>query len=122
MAKLQTVDDDSHSARSSSKSEFSKKDGIKYCNNCGKECLTEDIYCTECGKDKFLPEKVSSVIGGYIQLAKDNVIKKYYSKTFNSNSIIKMNEKRIIHQLMQHRNKIEVRKETVDKIYNANIT
>jgi len=122
MAKLQTVDDDSHSTRSSSKAEFSKKDGIKYCNNCGKECLTEDICCTECGKDKFLSEKVSSVIGGYIQLAKDNVIKKYYSKNFNSNSIIKMNEKRIIHQLMQHRNKIEIRKETVDKIYNANIT
>ena len=122
MAKLTIIEDDSHSiSHRTSSVEFAKKDGIKYCNNCGKECLTEDICCTDCGKDKFLSEKVSSVIGGYIKLAKDKVIKRYYSKNFNSNSIIKMNEKRIIHQLMQHRNKIEIQKETVDRIYNANV-
>jgi len=122
MAKLQTVEDGGHSHNGNRATfKFSKKDGIKYCNNCGKECLSEDICCANCGKDKFLSEKISSMIGGYIKLAKDNVIKKYYSKNFNSNSIIKMNEKRIIHQLLKHKDKIEVRKETVDKIYNVNI-
>ncbi len=121
MAKLTTIEDDSRSI-SHQTSEFSKKDGIKYCNNCGKECMSEDICCTECGKDKFLSERISGMLGGYIELAKNNIIKKYYYKNYNSNSIVKMNEKRIIHQLMQHRNKVDIRKETIDKIYSANIT
>lgn len=122
MAKLTTLEDDNRSiSHRTSTVEFAKKDGIKYCNNCGKECLSEDICCANCGKDKFLSEKISNIIGGYIKLAKDDVIKKYYSKNFNSNSVIKMNEKRIIHQLLKHKDKIEVRKEIVDKIYNLNI-
>ena len=122
MAKLTIIENDNHSiCHRTSTVEFVEKDGIKYCNNCGRECLIENVCCPDCGKNNFLSEKISSVFSGYIKLVKKNVIKRYYCMYFNFNSVVKMNSKRMIHQLMQHKNKIEIQKEIVDKIYNANV-
>lgn len=120
MAKLETIENDGHCDHHTS-SEFSKKSGIMYCATCGKECLSDDGVCA-CGKSKFLSTNISEIVGGYIELAKSDKLKTYYSKTRYSKSIIKMNEKRIIHQLLMHKNKIDIKKETIDKIYGANIS
>lgn len=103
------------------KPEFSKKDGIMYCLSCGGECLCDDGKCISCGKSKFLNSDTSEILGGYIDLAKKNRLKEYYYKTRYSKSIVKMNEKRIIQQLMQNKDKVDIKKEIVDKIYGANI-
>lgn len=121
MAKLQTLEDDSHCGHSST-SEFSKKSNIMYCLSCGNECLSDDGLCASCGKNIFLSKKSSEIIGGYIELAKRGRLKKYYGKTVNTKSVVKMNEKRMIHQILIHKHMIKnVKKEIVDKIYNANI-
>ncbi len=101
--------------------EFSKKDGIKYCLSCGSECLCDAGTC-ECGKDTFLNNNASELLGGYINLAKNDRLKAYYYKTRYSKSIVKMNSKRIIQQLMQHKNSVVINKEIIDKIYGVNIT
>lgn len=119
MAKLETVEDDGHYGHHTS-SEFSKKTGIMYCLGCGKECSSDNGVC-DCGKSKFLSTNTSEIIGGYIELAKKDKLKTYYYKTRYSKSVIKMNPKRIIHQLLMHKHKIEIKKEIVDKIYGANI-
>jgi len=102
--------------------EFIKKDGIIYCLSCGKENSFEDGVCIECGKNIFLSTIISEIVGGYIELVKKGKIKDYYHKKRYSKSIIKMNSKRMIHQLLINKNKINISKEIVNKIYNANIT
>ena len=124
MAKLQTVEDgghfSSHNGHNVSTMEFSKKEGVKYCYICGKECFSDSILC--CGKDNFMSKNLSEIIGGYIELAKNDSIKKYYEKNRRTKSVIKMNPKRMIHQLMLHKERIDVQKEVIDKIYGANIS
>jgi hypothetical protein len=101
--------------------EFQRKVGIKYCV-CGKECLDTSDVC-ECGKNVFMsfenPES-SEIIGGYIDLSKKGELRSFYKRN-NKESVIKMNKKRIIQQLLLHKNKIFVKKEIIDRIYNANI-
>ena len=124
MAKLQTVGDggrfSGHNDHNVSTIELSKKEGVKYCYICGKECSSDSILC--CGKNNFMMKGTSEIIGGYIELAKNDNIKKYYEKNRRSKSVIKMNPKRMIHQLLLHKEKLDVKKETVDKIYIANVT
>lgn len=122
MVQMEIVEDETHvrSNGTSSIPEFSKKEGIKYCYNCGKECFVDSIMC--CGKSNFMAIKVSEIVGGYIELAKRDKLKIYYNKSRHTKSIIKMNEKRMIHQLMSNKDKIDIKKESVDKIYNANVT
>jgi len=123
MVQMEILDDETNvrsTNSTSSVSEFSKKDGIKYCLSCGSECLCDAGTC-ECGKDTFLNNNSSELLGGYINLAKNDRLKVYYYKTRYSKSIVKMNEKRIIQQLMQHKNGVDIKKETVDKIYAANV-
>ncbi len=124
MVQMEILDDETNvrsTNGTSSVPEFSKKDGIKYCLSCGSECLCEDEIC-ECGKDAFLNTNTSELLGGYINLAKNDRLKTYYYKTRYSKSIVKMNPKRIIQQLMQHKNSVAINKEIIDKIYGANIT
>lgn len=122
MVQMEIIEDEGNVRSNSTNSipEFSKKDGIKYCLSCGNECLCEDEICL-CGKNTFLNNGASEIIGGYIDLAKRDRLKSFYNKTRYSKSIIKMNEKRIIQQLMQHKNKVDIKKVIVDKIYNANV-
>ncbi len=119
MAKLETIENDGHYGHHTDL-EFSKKTGIMYCLSCGKECLCDDGMC-ECGKNKFLNASSSEFIGGYIELAKKDKLKAFYDKARYSKSVVKMNPKRIIHQLLMHKHKIEIKKEFVDKIYGSNI-
>ncbi len=121
MVQMEIVEDEVNvrSNGGSSVPEFSKKDGIKYCYICGKECFSDSILC--CGKDNFVSKNVSEIIGGYIELAKNEKLKAYYYKTRYSKSIVKMNPKRMIQQLLLHKNSVDIKKETIDNIYNANI-
>ncbi len=122
MAQLQIVESDRTSVSRSDSQEFQRKVGIKYCV-CGKECLDTDNVC-KCGKEIFIsfenPES-NEIIGGYISLAKNGKLRSFYERN-SKQSIIKMNEKRIIQQLLLHKNKIVVRKDIIDRIYKANIS
>lgn len=130
MAKIQKVDE---SPRSQSKTgngnkkpvvhEFVMRNGIIYCLSCGKENVCENGVCAneKCNKNLFLETNSSGIIGGYIELAKKGKLKDYYYKSRYSESIVRMNDKRIIEQLTRHKHGITVQKEVVDKIYNANI-
>lgn len=117
MAKLETVDSsyERHSEHVTT-IEFPKKEGIKYCLSCGNECLSESDMCL-CGKDKFLAQDASAIIGGYINQV--DKLRIWYHKHYNTNSIIKMNNKRIIYYLLTHKHKINIDKKIVDKIYNT---
>ena len=102
--------------------DFKKKDGIKYCSKCGKGHLDEILKC-ECLNEDFIPKGISEVIGGYLELSKNNNLRNYYLNIMSIKSSIKMNNKRIIHQLLIHKNPGSgIHKEMIDKIYNANIT
>ena len=118
MAKLEMVDSGhEHHSEHVTTIEFPKKEGIKYCLTCGNECLMEDESCS-CGKNNFLQTDTSAIIGGYInQLDK---LRNYYHKHYNTNSIIKMNNKRIIYYLLIHKHKINIDKKIVDLIYKIN--
>ncbi len=105
----------------SSTPEFSRKSDVIYCLVCGTENLSEQGTCINCGKNLFLNKNASEIIGGYIELAKKNRLKSYYNKSRYTKSIVKMNPKRMIHQLISNKDKIDIKKETVDKIYGANI-
>lgn len=125
MAKLQKIvgEHRSHS-NGNSTTEFSKKSGIIYCLSCGKECSCESSICIneKCGKSNFLTTNISEIVGGYIELAKKDKLKTYYhSKSRYSKSLVRMNNKRMIHHLITHSQKINIKKEIIDKIYNANI-
>ncbi len=126
MVSIRTVKPDvsSHKQKngSSATPEYSKKDGIMYCLSCGKENSHEVGVCLECGKNRFLLTSISEMIGGYIELAKEGRIKIYYNKRRFTKSIVRMNPKRMIHQLLMNKDKMNVSKEIIDKIYNANIT
>ena len=122
MAKLEIIADSGHAHRAEhsehiTSTEFPKKEGIKYCLNCGSECLS-DIEMCSCGKNNFLQTDISEIIGGYIE--KCDKLRNYYHKHYNTNSLIKMNNKRIIYYLLIHKHKINVDKKIVDKIYNSN--
>ena len=103
--------------------EFNKKDGIKYCEKCGKECIEAALSCEVCNNENFLSTGISETIGGFIELSKNGNLRKYYQRTMNINSSIKMNNKRLIHQLIAHKNSnLKFNKELIDKIYNSNVT
>ena len=120
MVKMEILENDEHHIRNSTSSaEFSKKDGIKYCYICGKECFSDSIMC--CGKSNFMSIKISEIVGGYVELAKKDKLKTYYNKGRYTKSSIKMNLKRMIHQLLMHKDNINISKESVDKIYNSNV-
>ena len=91
-----------------------------YCLDCGNECSSEDGKCV-CENNKFLSIQTSEIVGGYINLAIDDRLKSHYKKYFKPDSTIRMNNKRIIFTLLIHKYKVKIEKETVDKIYNANI-
>ncbi len=123
MVSMRTVKEEpvkQKNGNSESTPEFSKKSGIIYCLSCGIECSFEDGKCT-CGKNVFMDTNVSGVVGGYIELANKNKMKSYYNKNRHSKSIVKMNEKRMIHQLLTLKDKINIPEKVVDKIYNMNI-
>ncbi len=121
MVQMEIVEDkiSVRSNGTSSIPEFSKKEEIKYCYICGKECFSDSILC--CGKGNFMAKEVSEIVGGYIELAKNDKLKAYYYKTRYSKSIVKMNPKRMIHQMLIHKNNVNINKDIVDKIYSANI-
>lgn len=116
MAKLEMVEDSGHHSEHATTTEFPKKEGIKYCLTCGNECLSEDELCL-CGKDKFLAQDVSAIIGGYLNQV--DKLRIYYHKHYNTSSIIKMNNKRIIYYLLTHKHKVNIDKRIVDKIYST---
>jgi len=121
MAKLEVINDSKHEHRTKNDTtiiEFPRKEGIKYCLTCVNECLSDDKLCS-CGKDKFLHKNASEILGGY--LSQIERLRNYYHKHYNTNSIIKMNNKRIIYYLLIHKHKISIEKKTVDMIYNVNI-
>lgn len=108
----------------SESSGYQRKVGIKYCTSCGKECNIDDVLCTVCKNETFVPTKISEIIGGYIEITKcgNCDLRKYYSKIMGIKSSIKINNKRIIEQLLFHKSSIHnINKELIDKIYNANI-
>jgi len=119
MAKLETIHDNYHEHRTVHVEtiEFPKKEGIKYCLSCGSQCLSEDEICL-CGKNKFLQTDVSEIIGGYLNQA--DKLRKWYHKHYNTTSIVKMNNKRIIYYLMIHKHKTNIDKKTIDMIYSYN--
>lgn len=89
---------------------------IKYCLNCGRECTFTDEIC-ECNKKEFLSKKTSNIIKKYIEISNLKNLRSYY----NTKSKIKMNEKRMIQQLLLQKDKIFVEKSVIDKIYNMNV-
>ncbi len=123
MARLQILENNDVSVSKKVFPQFTKKDGVKYCVSCGKECLSIDVVC-KCGKKDFLlngNSEVNEIMGGYITLTKNGDLKNLYYINKNKESIVKMNEKVIIQQLLLHRNKIDIDKKIIDKIYNTNL-
>lgn len=122
MAQLQTITKNHGHSVGNVTSEFSTKIGVKYCRNCGEECSIGNDVC-KCGKKNFLgnidDKNVNEIIGGYISLAKNGMLKSFFDKS-RKNSNVKMNKKRMIQQLLWHRNRIVLDKEVIDKIYNKN--
>lgn len=117
MAKLQMLENDI--VPSIKNVEFTRKMGVKYCTNCGKETSNENFICN-CGKNTFIENKsLNEIIGGYINLAKDGKLKTLYHKN-RGQSIVNMNEKRIIQYFLLHKHELSLDKEIIDRIYNVN--
>ncbi len=123
MAQLQILEGKCTCTNKNSGQEFQRKDGIKFCV-CGKECSDTDSVC-ECGKEEFIfgrDSDINGIVGSYIELAKNGRLKDFYHKNINKGSIVKMNNKRIIQQLLVNRHRIIIPKEIIDKIYKVNCT
>lgn len=106
---------------------FVRRVNIKYCCICGNEInITDNCQiCSDNNKyNKYLSGYVSEIIGGYIELSNRKMLKKYYDRVTRNKSKVKMNDKRIIFQLLLHKDKL-VKKENekkiqelINKIYN----
>lgn len=104
---------------------FLRKSGIIYCKECGKENLKDSVSygrgCIVCGESDFIDEYTSGVVSGYLELARKKNLGKYYNKIMKKRgSNIKMNEKRMMHHLLLHKDRLDIDKDIVDKIYRKN--
>ncbi len=85
--------------------------GVIYCMGCGVEYKEIEIkkICPICGKDEFLSGDFAARLAGYKELDKGGYLKKYYylrrvstikRRSSIKKSIVKMNNKRILIQLL----------------------
>ena len=80
-------------------------DNVSFCKKCGYQIVGDKIesinICPICMSDEFVTGQIASRLAGYLKLDKEGLIKKYYDKvTGRKFSSVKMNNKRIVFQLL----------------------
>lgn len=90
-----------------------KGDTVKYCKGCGKEWgLDKEICCIE---GWYSPE-FNSIMKKYAELYKIGEIGNHYDKVMKNKGGARMNKKRMIHYLLNHKNNIDINEKEVGKI------
>lgn len=75
------------------------KDTI-YCKVCGKESIEESCFRCSCGSTDYITGELSYSLYKYLMLKRNGNLRQYYIERCNRDSIVKMNSKRIIYQLL----------------------
>ncbi len=90
-------------------------DIVRYCKGCGKEWdLSNDILCCKAG---WFGEDFNKSMKKYVELYKSGELRNYYDKTMKSKSGgPRMNKKRMVFHLMNHKDKIVVDEKDIGKI------
>lgn len=90
-------------------------DNVKYCKGCGKEWKLDKDIC--CKGSEWFDESFNSAMKKYVELYKSDELRNYYDKTMKSKpGGPRMNKKRMIFRLMNHKDKLEVDEKTIGKI------
>lgn len=81
---------------------FHLVEGIIFCESCGKSYKEKDVNgkCFLCNDENFISGIFAATLAGYLELDRKGVIKKYYSTKYRKDSIVKMNNTRIIIRLL----------------------
>ncbi len=81
---------------------FQKIDGMVYCQNCGKDFRENEVNgnCPICKGEEFIGGDFAALLGGYLRLNKLGLLKKYYDNRFKKKSAVRMNDRRIVIQLL----------------------
>lgn len=90
-----------------------KNGTVKYCKGCGTEWdLDKELCC----KDGWLSPEFNSAMKRYVELYKIGELSNHYDKAMKNKGGARMNKKRMIHYLLNHKDKIIVDEKIVNKI------
>lgn len=99
---------------------FRRMNGVKFCKDCGEMLNIEVETCKICKGKSFLNGNIAEVLGGYLELSKRGLLKKYLKTIDKKKSGIKMNDKRIALKLLADNKLIDWNdKETEKVVYKA---
>ena len=81
---------------------FHKIEGFVFCPDCGNQLEENKINgnCTTCGCKDLIRGDLASTIAGYLKLDKEGLLKRYYNSRRHNKSAVRMNNKRVIHNLL----------------------
>lgn len=112
------IEPNGHNGRSK---DFRRVVDIKFCKGCGL-INKKDIEICLCGSRLFLNGEVSEMLGGYLELGRNSLLRGYFlKKQGRKKGIGGMNQKRMIVWLLVHWDEIIKwdDNETIDVIYKA---
>lgn len=108
--------------RAKSVNGFHKVDGVVFCKTCGSQFNKSDLNgsgCPVCENVDFITGDFASTLAGYIKLDKAGTLKKYYNEAVNRKfSAVKMNNKRIIYQLLIRDRFVKYTDKEMEKVIN----